>query len=72
MKMKMESTDLEKNTRKQKIRTRFQKQRIKTGYQKHKEYKGLKAKNSGKMCKNIMNSTCVQDVRNEQNQCTHV
>ena len=59
--MKIKGTDLEK-TQKTENKGEVSESRTEMDYQKHEEYIGLKAKNSDKMCKKTMNSTCIQGI----------
>ena len=61
IKLKLKGTDLEK-TQKTENKGEVLESRTKMDYQKHEEYKGLKAKNSGKTCKKTMNSTYNQGI----------
>ena len=61
MEMKIKGTDLEE-TQKTENKGEVSESRAEMDYQKHEEYKGLKAKNSGKTCKKTMNSTCIHGI----------
>ena len=61
MEMKIKGTDLEK-TQKTENKSGVSESRTEMDYQEHEEYKGLKAKNSGKTFKKTMNSTSIQGI----------